>query len=233
VSPTPSGVQQYLLTDTVHQLRAQIQLLATRLERLASQVAPEGLPVHARLTADVERLSGTLDELLRLGDEEHRDEPVAVNVSSVLAERVEAWTDIASARGLDLRLVPAPPTLALTRVGAAEQVIDILLDNAIKYSRLPGRITASVRRDENTVTVEVVDQGPGMSAQERAAAPARGWRGTNPIEGQGLGLSIAKRLAAASGGRLGIDSGPQGRGLNAHVEFPLVGRPAPPREAFP
>src|ERR1041385_2105650 len=62
----PADAQGYLLTDAVHQLRSQIQLLAIRLERLTQHISPAGMGVHGRLTADVERLSGTLDEMLDL-----------------------------------------------------------------------------------------------------------------------------------------------------------------------
>ena len=210
-----------LIMDVVHQLRSQVQLLAIRLERLTEHVAPAGMGVHGRLTADLERLGGSLYELLDLDGARQGRGPVAVDVVALLAERADSWSDIAASVSLDLHVAPASPTRVLAWPGAVERIVDILLDNAVKYARWPGRISVAVRRNRTTATVEVVDQGPGLTAQECAAATGRGWRGGTG-SGQGLGLAIAERLAAAGGGRLGISPGPQGRGLRASVEFPLV-----------
>lgn len=213
--------------DVAHQLRTQLQLLRLRLEHLASHLPPEGMAVHARIMADMERLTSTLTELLDASTASGTVPPlVRIDVCPVVKDRVEAWMDAATSKGVTL--TPAAPSqgVVLARRGTLDQVLDVFLDNAVRSSPACTEITVSIRVERDDVSVHVVDQGPGMTAEERASATERGWRGGAGDEhgagtgtGQGLGLSIAYALTAASGGRLGLSPGPGGRGLDAHVRF--------------
>ena len=103
-----------------------------------------------------------------------------------------------------------------------------LLTNAVKYA--PGAtVTAAVRVRAGTATVEISDDGPGLSEQERADAATRFWRSPrhSSVRGTGLGVTIVGELAAANGGRLVLaPATPQG--LSARLEFP-----APPTGHHP
>jgi signal transduction histidine kinase len=97
-----------------------------------------------------------------------------------------------------------------------------LVNNAVKYA--PGaHISLSARLQDGTVAIEVSDDGPGLSADERAAATGRFWRSprNRGIRGNGLGMTIVDKLAGANGGRLVLaDASPHG--LVARLEFPLA-----------
>jgi signal transduction histidine kinase len=69
--------------------------------------------------------------------------------------------------------------------------------------------------------VEISDDGPGLSAEERTAATTRFWRAQrhSTVRGTGLGMTIVGKLAAANGGRL-VLAGAEPRGLAARIEFP-------------
>ena len=90
---------------------------------------------------------------------------------------------------------------------ALRHILENLEDNAAKYA--PGAPTERrVRAEGDWVYIDVMDRGPGMSAEERAKAFDRFWRADNSTArttgGCGLGLSIARLLARAQGGDLTV-----------------------------
>jgi signal transduction histidine kinase len=95
-----------------------------------------------------------------------------------------------------------------------------LINNAIKYAA-GAHISVAVRERPDGNVIEVSDDGPGLSADERAAATTRFWRspGHREIRGNGLGMTIVDKLAGANGGRLVLaERSPHG--LIARIEFP-------------
>ena len=79
-------------------------------------------------------------------------------------------------------------------------------------------VTVSARRAEGWVELHVVDDGPGLSEDDRARAFDRFWRGRSPKPGSGLGLAIVRRLATADGGDAELRAAPGG-GVDAVVRL--------------
>jgi signal transduction histidine kinase len=96
--------------------------------------------------------------------------------------------------------------------GHLEEVLDNLISNALRASppKTAVRIDAAAKDDQ--VELHVVDQGPGMTAEERARAFDRFWRAPRNRQqpGSGLGLAISKRLMAADGGDVDLREAPEG-----------------------
>jgi signal transduction histidine kinase len=108
-----------------------------------------------------------------------------------------------------------------------EQVMNNLVSNAIKYSPGGGRIEVSVRRERNEVALEVRDQGIGIAREEQDLVfePFRRGSISNPTApGVGLGLSVARRVVEAHGGRIDVESMP-GRGSTFTIHLPRSERP--------
>ena len=116
-------------------------------------------------------------------------------------------------RLMDGKPLPTEPedvgdgVLAEVNHAALRHIVENLEDNAAKYA--PGAPTERrVRADEQWAYLDVMDRGPGMSAEERAKAFDRFWRADNSTArttgGCGLGLSIARLLARAQGGDLTV-----------------------------
>jgi len=111
------------------------------------------------------------------------------------------------------------------------QVFLNLLSNAVKYNVKGGSVTVSVSRKEDVVRVAVADTGPGIPADrlESVFAPfERLDADDTKVEGTGLGLSVARGLVQAMGGRLFVDSA-AGRGSVFYVEL-VACDPAPVSE---
>jgi signal transduction histidine kinase len=81
-------------------------------------------------------------------------------------------------------------------------VLDNLLSNALDVSPPGARIRLGARRDAEWVELHVVDEGPGLTAEERERAFDRFWRGGRGSDGSGLGLAIVKRLVESDDGRV-------------------------------
>ena len=93
---------------------------------------------------------------------------------------------------MDIRVSEA--LMALATPGSLEQVLDNLVSNALAVSKPGDTITVEGRRADGDVVLDVRDQGPGMTAEQRARAFDRFWRAGSPGGGTGLGLAIVHRL---------------------------------------
>jgi signal transduction histidine kinase len=103
------------------------------------------------------------------------------------------------------------------------QVVDNLLNNAIKYSPDGGRIVIGGSFDNETVTVYVQDSGVGLSDEDQARVFDRFYRVDGRLsrktQGTGLGLYLAKAIVEAHDGVIGVESQP-GRGARFHFTVP-------------
>ena len=105
------------------------------------------------------------------------------------------------------------------RVG---QVVSNLLSNAIKFMRQGGKIIVSARRRGNSFVVSVSDEGPGIARKNLSKAFDRFWQAEETRRlGSGLGLSIAKGIVEAHGGKIWVDS-ELGKGSSFFFTLPLA-----------
>ncbi len=105
------------------------------------------------------------------------------------------------------------------------QVLDNLLDNAIKYAPPGTEVLISARRAGRRLSISVTDQGPGIPAGELTKVFDRMYRIeqrlTSGVGGIGLGLSICQRLVEAHGGRIWAES-ELGKGSTFHFTLPIA-----------
>jgi two-component system, OmpR family, sensor kinase len=110
------------------------------------------------------------------------------------------------------------------------EVVDNLLDNALRVAPKGSVVRVGVRQENGRCLLEVEDTGPGLTDEEQAHVFEPFARGTAAGgDGAGLGLAIARAVAEAHGGRLGVRSAP-GSGATFRLELPAgpgeVERPA-------
>jgi signal transduction histidine kinase len=115
-----------------------------------------------------------------------------------------------SERGFDVTIdVPQQLVQAWVDPRAVTQVLEILLDNAIKYSGDRRAITITAREEKPFIRLTVADRGIGIHPDDLAHVHERFFRGRNAdAGGSGLGLAIAERIMAHHGGEMRIRSVP-------------------------
>jgi signal transduction histidine kinase len=188
------------------------------MDTLSGQVKPEGRRVYQAGVAEFERLESLLDGLLALASAESTatevaaggQEPELADLGVVVADRADFW---------QVPVPPAPTVPVLVRCPESDlaQVLDVLLDNGIKYGG-GVRVSLGADRAAGVGWVRVADDGPGLTEEELALATSRFWRGRTDQPGTGLGLAIAERLVRARGGTLDLSTA---NGLVARVVLPL------------
>jgi signal transduction histidine kinase len=230
--------QRQLIADTSHELRNPIGALRLRIDllQLELQTARERAAAAAVVT-ELERVEEILDGVLRLAAAEHRafedsagtppnklsqGDQASIAPFAVVQEEAERAGPAARLAGASILLGSAPgqPAHITCNPDHLAQMVGELLNNAIKYAGR-ARISVAVHVRGATVVIEVSDDGPGLSSDERAAATHRFWRSPQhrDISGNGLGMTIVEKLAAANGGRLLLGEA-QPHGLTVSLEFP-------------
>jgi PAS domain S-box-containing protein len=100
------------------------------------------------------------------------------------------------------------------------QVLNNLLQNALKFTEPTGHVTVRLVSDPERVRVEVRDTGRGISAQDRDKVFDRAWQSDETAHlGSGMGLYITKGIVVAHGGTIGVDSEP-GQGSVFYFTLP-------------
>jgi signal transduction histidine kinase len=172
-----------------------------------------------RLVKDLLLLSRADSEALELNLE-------AVALIPLIEATVEQMCPQAETRGVTLQ-VEAQAKLHPVRADAdrIEQVLVNLLDNAVKYSRSGGSVTVTAINENNQlVRVEVRDEGIGIGAVDLARIGERFYRADKARGraegGSGLGLTIARSLVEAHGGRLWLAS-QEGQGTTVSFTLPV------------
>ena len=100
-----------------------------------------------------------------------------------------------------------------------EEMLGNLIDNGCKWAR--GRVRVRCRRVENRLTLTVEDDGPGLTAQQRARVGERGERLDETVPGSGLGLAIVRDISRLYGGFFALEASPMA-GVMARLELPAI-----------
>lgn len=229
--------QRRLIADASHQLRNPLAAVRLRADSLESSVTGEGRSTYRSMTAELDRLENLLQQLLRLARAEEvsgsrkvgLSTPIATatDLSDVIAERITFWQPVADLQDQRLRHQPHQPgpTVQLARHDV-EQLLDVALDNALRYAGADTTVTVSTAQTGETADLVVSDDGVGLPAEDLSQAVTRFWRGRKDVAGTGLGLAIAAEIAAGHGGAIGVENAPEG-GLLVRYRLPVAREPAP------
>ncbi|MFJ8629142.1 sensor histidine kinase [Streptomyces sp. NPDC093568] len=215
--------QRAFVADASHQLRNPLAALLLRIELLAFEL-PEGNEEIASVQAEGKRLAQVLDDLLDLALAEHSAADLKLtDIGALAAERVAAWAPTAEAKGV--RLVgKCPPTTGWADPVTLSSALDAVIDNAVKFTPKDESVEVTVTSNGGTSTIEVVDNGPGLTDEELARIGDRFWRSGRHqnIKGSGLGLSISRALLAAGEGSISY-AHHEPHGLRVTVTVPRSG----------
>lgn len=228
--------QRRLVADASHQLRNPLAAVRLRADTLETYVAEEGRPTYDSLTAQLDRFENLLQQLMRLARAEQVSGSRQVGLSStaeestdlgdVIAERRAFWEPVAARHGQQLRSGPVcSAARAQVSRHEVEQLIDVAVDNALRYAGDGAIVTVSTAAGDDAVDLIISDDGCGLPEEDRARASVRFWRGRDDSAGTGLGLAIAAEIAAGHGGTISVEQAPEG-GLLIRFRLPSAGAPS-------
>jgi len=182
-----------------------------------------------KIEQQVERLTAMVSDVLslaRIEDTERRVAARPVDWRPVIESVVERYRDAGKLADHDCATeVPDQPVAIEGDVESMTQVLDNLLDNAVKYTPRGGKITIRALRRDGQAVLEVEDTGIGISAADRERIFERFFRTdrarSRDTGGTGLGLAIVKHLAQRLGGEVGVAS-ELGKGSRFSVSAPAA-----------
>ncbi|MFF5258694.1 ATP-binding protein [Actinomadura viridis] len=186
-------------SDASHQLRTPLTALSMRLEEMIEAadypdvVREEG----AAAVAQAERLVAVVEQLLARSRHDRTGAAVEAPIDDVLAQQVEEWRPIFRRDGRAVRLTGERGLVGVTSPESLSQIIATLLDNSLVHGA--GPVTITTKLGAGSVVVEVGDEGAGIPPELEARIFERS---VSCGKGTGLGLYLARSLAAVDGGRL-------------------------------
>lgn len=265
------AVQRRFIADAAHQMKTPLAGLRTQAELAQRGGDTQELQRSLRqIAASTERATRLVNQMLALARAEHDAAEPAVmpvlDLDALARSVVREWVAPALAQRIDLgyegpernaadgtpvdhgcHIRGAPPAL--------REALNNLIDNALRYSVAPaatleaapagaalGWVTVRVRREADTVLLQVEDSGPGIPPEERAHVFERFYRVLgSPQDGSGLGLAIVRQIVAQHGATIalsesgsradpaGVTAGTAGPGAWFRLRFAAV--PPPPKAA--
>ena len=197
--------QREFLLSVSHEIRTPLTALRGYAEALAEgAIKPDDVRATGEtLVAETARIDRFVADLLALARLEADDFDLAVtdvDLEDLVADLTSAWRATSERAGVRLTTVPATgPVIVPGDPMRLRQLLDGLVENAVRVAPDGGSVDVRVRREADDVVVEVEDDGPGLTSDDADVAFERGSLRTKyaphrPV-GTGLGLSIARRLA--------------------------------------
>jgi two-component system sensor histidine kinase CiaH len=224
--------QQAFIADASHELRTPLAVLrvaADLLYQRRHQPPPTTEPLIADLRLEIARLERLAGDLLTLARSDLGEVGLAVgelDLAALVGDVVRRTLPVAEERGIALRSAGTDEAVQIEGdPDRLQQVVLILLDNALKYTPAGGQVGVQVARRMQQVTVEIRDSGEGIAEEHAARVFDRFYRVdvARSSGGAGLGLPIAQTLVQAHGGRMHLTSTP-GKGTVVTIQLPLMSR---------
>jgi len=220
--------QNRFIADAAHQLRTPVAGLKASIEVALREEDPaQARRSLAHLYTAVERMSRLVAQLLSLARNEpntvRRLDLAPIDLSRLTLETTMEWVPEAYKKDIDLGFEAAQtPATIRGDAGRLRELINNLLDNAIRYSRNGGKVTVRVL-GEPTPRVAISDDGPTIPHAERERIFERFHRLLGDhASGSGLGLAIVREIATLHDATITLDDDADGVGNRFTVAFPAA-----------
>jgi two-component system NtrC family sensor kinase len=185
----------------------------------------------ARLQSSVQEITSLVNDLLDIGRLEAGFDTrrEIVQLENILGYTIDILSGQIKNKDLNLELSQSPvlPPLKANPL-RLRQMLDNLLGNAIKYSKINGNIKIDLRSESNQVIFQISDDGPGIPQNDLPHIFEKFYRGenVNDVSGSGLGLAIVKTIVESHQGRIWVES-QLGHGSSFVVVLPVYETSAP------
>lgn len=227
--------QREFIADASHELRTPLSILMTGLEVLATDRNTIFSPFAEQMIGDIKdeirKMSKIVSNMLTLA---RADAGVNVlykeefDLVPVIQQVVRAMQPLAVSKAIGLTSRTPESALIYADKEKLKQLLQILIDNGIKYTPVEGKVEVSVdfsQKQATTVMIEVKDTGIGIAEEHRKLIFERFYRidkvRSRKEGGTGLGLAIARWITEAHGGKIEVESTP-GQGSRFTINLPDV-----------
>lgn len=219
-------VEQYLHSLT-HELKSPLAAI-----RGAAELLQEDIPEQARqrfvrnINNESLRLSQVVEQLLQLASVEKRQQlhdVVSVDSAALVRQLCDDKSSVCQKKNINFNFEGFSGTSVEAEHFLLQQAISNIIDNAIAFSSVDGVIYISDNIDEDSWTLSIRDQGPGIPDYAQARIFERFYSLPRPDSGlksTGLGLSLVQEVAQLHHGKVRISSSPQG-GTVVELQLPL------------
>ena len=194
------AAERQFASDASHQLRTPLTSLSLRLEEIEIIADDEEVRAGAHACLEqVERLTGVVDDLLKVSRRSGGGTTEALHLADLFAQQQEEWGPAFAEAGRELVLTDAIGQPVLASPGSLAQVLATIIENSLRYGA--GTTTVSVRSANggHGVFIDIADEGEGVAED---IAPHVFERHVSGYGSTGVGLALAKDLVEADGGRI-------------------------------
>ena len=228
-------IRRDFVANVSHELKTPLTSIRGYAETLSDELADQGgmAPQFLdKISKNADRLSTLVSDLLSLSRIQSQEGFVsleAVDLVEMVEEAGRRYQDRAHRKSIDLEILPpAEPVVVRGDREAITEILDNLVDNALKYTPDGGSVRLVLSRGARTATLSVEDTGVGIPLVDQDRIFERFYRvdkaRSRELGGSGLGLSIVKHLVLAMNGSVDVRSQP-GEGSCFSVRLPLQGAP--------
>ncbi len=208
--------RRQMAADVAHELRTPLAALQAGLEELRDGLVPADPEALGRLHGQAVRLGrvvGDLGVLAAVDDAPRGVAPGRADLARLVADAVEARRAELRAAGVEVRRTDLVPVAVAADPDRMHQVVGNLLANVARHCRPGDAVDVHLTREGSQAVLRVVDNGPGIPAEDLPRVFDRYWRGAHEgVVGSGLGLAVVREIVAAHGGTVEIESPGGGSG---------------------
>lgn len=219
--------EQRFTGDAAHELRTPLAAIKTNLQVMQrARSVEEREEFIAGLNASVDRAGRLVDQLLTLAQLDpqgcHGVALEEADLATLLTEEQSYWQSLAVGHHLRVDIAHAPCRIERESL---RMLLRNLVDNAVRYTPVPGRIVVSCGQSEGRSYLRVADSGPGIAPQMQGRVFERFFRLAGAkVPGSGLGLSIVRRIIDMHGAEIRLGTGIDHSGLGVTVSFPVLAK---------
>ena len=223
-----------ILGTVAHDLKNPLAVILGRTEILREMIGAASMPDN-NVQAQIDYIRNAANQLTEMVDDLVSDAMAdalditvrreAIDLALLVEEVAEANRPLAERKNQTITVTAPRDHTAMCDADRMRDAIDNLVSNAVKYSPLGGAIDLLVGRDGDSISIQVRDQGAGLSPEDISRLFGRFQRlSAKPTAGEtstGLGLSIVKRIVDLHGGRITVESAGSGHGATFKMTLPV------------
>ena len=224
------SMRRQLIGDVAHELRTPLTAIKGSAEALMDGVLPASDETYLQIHAEAERLSHLVDDLQELSRVESRATQLDIHPADSTAliqtvtKRLQHQFD--EKRVTLTSSLPHDPIIVLADGDRVIQTLTNLIGNALQYTPENGTVTVLIERDKNEARISVRDTGFGIPSDQLTHIFDRFYRvdksRSRAHGGSGIGLTIAKHLVEAHGGKIWAESAGENKGSVFVFTLPLA-----------